>query len=358
MSMERVAITGSSGFYGKAVIEALRRSRPQVEILGLDVVQPTESAPDRFERCDVLSPDVERLLQEFRPDTVVHLAFIVNPIRDESRMHAVNVDGTQNVLTAATNVGAVRVLVSSSATAYGAWDDNPVPMTEDHPLRARAEYRYADDKVHVERMLKEFADEHPEIAVSWTRPCMIYGPGLTNYLTEFIVKGPLIALPGSNNTPLQFIHLEDVADASVAILTANARGAFNLAPSDWFTLRDLGRWSGRRCLPVPMQACLLFTKIWWGLRLPFFNFPSGLWYFIRYPWVVAPQRLEREIGFRCRRSSRDVITQLLKDSGKLVADLESALDLNDRRSTEMASQVSGPKMMSRCSDSEAKSNRE
>jgi UDP-glucose 4-epimerase len=318
MEIDKVAITGCSGFYGRAVIAALRRRCSGVEIHGLDVVPPQDHPPDHFVCCDVLSQEFTQHIAAFRPDTVIHLAFIVNPIRDEERMHTVNVRGTEAVLQATAAAEAQRLLVASSATAYGAWPDNPVPMTEDQPLRPRAEYRYADDKVKVERLLETFAEQHSGIAVSWTRPCMIYGPGLSNYLTEFILNGPLIALPGGNDTQLQFIHVDDVADGSVSILQADARGAFNLAPDDWFTLRDLAQWSGRRCVGVPLAFCLLFTKIWWALRLPWFSFPSGLWYFIRYPWVVSPARMERELNFRCRMSSREVVTQLLQDAGKCV----------------------------------------
>lgn len=315
--LARIAVTGCSGFYGQAVIAALRRDCPEASILGFDLREAGTSPPDEFVCCDVLSEELGARLQEFRPDTIIHLAFVVNPIRDEARMHAVNVQGTQNVLQAAAAIRPARLLVSSSATAYGAWPDNPVPMGEDQPLRARPQYRYADDKARVELLLQQFADACPDIAVSWTRPCMIYGPGLSNYLTQFILRGPLIVLPGGHNTAMQFVHLDDVADATLAILRSGARGPFNLAPADWFTLRDLAEWSGRRCVPVPLSGCLAFTTVWWALRLPVFRFPAGLWYFIRYPWVVSPQRLQDELGFACRLSSRDVIRQLLQDAGRL-----------------------------------------
>ncbi|MCA9061301.1 MAG: NAD-dependent epimerase/dehydratase family protein [Planctomycetaceae bacterium] len=313
----RIVVTGSSGFYGRAVIDAIRKWWPEATVRGLDVVPAPASPPDEFLQCDVTSPDVVSQITEFQPDTVIHLAFVVNPIRDDSRMHEINVGGTRNVMKAVAECQPQRFLVSSSATAYGGWPDNQVPASEDHPLRARKEYRYANDKVLVEELLAEFRDQQPEIAVSWTRPCMIYGPGLSNYLTNFIIQGPLIALPGGNNTEMQFVHLEDVANATLTILQANARGPFNVAPPDWFTLRDLAQWSGRWCVSIPFGACLTFTSVWWALRLPLFNFPSGLWYFIRYPWVVAPDRLTKELNYTFERSSRDVIRLLLADSGRL-----------------------------------------
>ncbi len=319
MTLQRILITGSSGFYGRAVVSGIRKEWPNAEIFGLDMVAPKTDAPDRFQQCDITDSGLREHVVLFRPDTILHLAFVVNPMRDEKRMHEINVGGTGNLLAAAAEAGPSRLLISSSATAYGAWPDNPVPMSEDHPLRTRSEYRYADDKFQVEMLLAEFTELHPQIAVSWTRPCMIYGPGMTNFMTTLFTVPPVLTLPGGSNPQMQFVHLDDVADATLAILKADARGPFNVAPPDWFTMRDLARLSGRFAIPVPFGVCRALTACWWALRLPIFHFPSPLWYFIRYPWVVSPERLMTEVGFQFRHSSTDVIRLLLKDAGKLNA---------------------------------------
>ena len=166
-------------------------------------------------------------------------------------------------------------------------------------------------------MLLEFAASHPEIMVSWTRPCMIYGPGMTNFMTALFTVPPVVPLPGGDNPLVQFVHLDDVAEASLAILKANATGPFNVAPVDWFTIKDLARMRGRITIPIPFSVCWALTTCWWALRLPIFRFPASLWYFIRYPWIVAPDRLTKELGYEFRYSSRDVIRLLLKDAGQL-----------------------------------------
>ena len=319
--MERIAVTGSSGHCGRAIVAAIRRNWPASQILGLDIVPSKDSHPDVFAACDITGPEVEQHLRKFQPTAIMHLAFVVNPMRNKTRMRQINVEGTRRILNCASSLPVSRVLIGSSATAYGAWSDNPVPLSETVPLRARREFQYAEEKVEMERLAAEFQQRHPEIAVTTTRPCMIYGPGLSNYLTQFILGGPLIVLPGGNNTPLQFVHLDDVAEATCTILNSGQRGAFNIAPSDWFTLTELAALSGRVSVSAPMALCLAFTTYWWKLRLPVFQFPAGLWYFIRYPWVVSPGRLTSELSFQFRYSSRDVIRQLLHDAGRLKAPL-------------------------------------
>lgn len=317
MNPQRILVTGSSGFYGRALIGAIRKEWPAAKILGLDVVAPMTDAPDTFELCDITSPKLREHVVSFQPDTILHLAFVVNPMRDENRMHQINVEGCRNLLSAASAVKPARVFVASSATAYGAWPDNPVPMSEEQPLRARTDYRYASDKVQVENLLSEFSAAHPTITVSWTRPCIIYGPGMSNFMTPLFTVPPILTLPGGDNPQMQFVHLDDVANATIAILCGDARGPFNVAPPDWVTMKDLAKMSGRLAVPVPFALCRAVTACWWALRLPIFLFPAPLWNFIRYPWVVSPERLTSQLGFQFRYSSEDVIRMLLKDAGKL-----------------------------------------
>lgn len=310
--MKRIAITGSSGYYGSKLIQQLRTEHPEAVILGCDVIPPRAGAPDEFEALDVRNPELIARLRAFQPDTIIHLAFIVNPIHNDRLMHDVNINGTRNVLEAVREIQPERFLIASSATAYGAWPDNPVPMPEDWQMRVRPNYRYAIDKREVERMLAEFAAAHPQIAVSWVRPAVIYGPGVDNYLSKFMLGLPIMVLPDGRDLPMQFVHEDDVARATCHILRHNARGPFNVGPPDWVTMTQIARERGKITIKVPFWMIVPVTITWWGLRLPVFEFPPGLLWFLRYPWVVAPQRLQQELGFEFRYSSLDTLRELLK----------------------------------------------
>ncbi len=317
MIPQRILVTGSSGYYGRALVRAMKSEWPGAEIVGLDVVEPKSDAPHRFEKCDITGPDIGRHVESFKPDLVLHLAFVVNPMRDEARMEQINVGGTQNLLAALEKNPPRQLLIASSATAYGAWPDNPIPMTEQQPLRSRTDFRYAADKVKVEEIIAAFAAKHPQMIVCQTRPCIIYGPGMSNFMIPLFTVPPILSLPGGDNSTIQFVHLDDVVRATMVILKFESRGAFNVAPPDWQTIRELGRLSGRLVLPIPYAALRALTTVWWALRLPIFLFPATLWPFIRFPWVIAPDRLTKELGFAFQHSSLDVLKQLLKDAGKL-----------------------------------------
>ena len=310
--MQRIAITGSSGYYGRIMIRELRERHPDVRILGTDLADPSADAPDVFHRLDIRSEQLHGTLAEFAPDTILHLAFIVNPIRDNGLMREVNIGGTRNMLECVRAIRPQRFLLASSATAYGAWPDNPLPINESWHIRGRPEYAYSRDKAQIEGLLSEFALELPDVAVSWTRPGIIYGAGASNYLSEFFLKGPVIILPGGSDTPVQFVHEHDVASATCTILENDGRGPFNIGPPDWITLREVAELSGRRALKAPFWSCLAFTNLWWALRIPLFRFPSGLWYFMRHPWVIGPERLTNELGFRFQYNTRQTVLALLE----------------------------------------------
>src|SRR4029079_5697662 len=99
-----------------------------------------------------------------------HLAFILNPVHDEGLMYDVDVNGTHNVLEAAAEAGIGQVVVTTSGVAYGAFPDNPDPITEDHPVRGVARFSYARDKTEPEPIGHLWALHHPARTRRMARP--------------------------------------------------------------------------------------------------------------------------------------------------------------------------------------------
>jgi UDP-glucose 4-epimerase len=294
--MKRLAITGSSGYLGTRFVEYVRQRRGEVEILGLD---------------DILSPGLGEALRDFQPDTVVHAAFVLAPIRDREKMRRINVEGSRAVLAAAATCGAERVMLVSSATAYGAWPDNPVPIEESWRLRP-ARFQYAADKVAIEGLAEEFAGRHPAIALSCVRPAIIGGAGMDNYLYRLIFGRSTLVLLDGYDTPLQFVHEEDVAAAMLAILSANARGAFNIGPPDWSPISEIAADTRRSTVRLPFWLVRMMQGLGWAARLPGYEFPAEFLHFARYPWAVAPRRLQQELGYEFRYTSRETLREIIR----------------------------------------------
>ncbi|WP_437201539.1 NAD-dependent epimerase/dehydratase family protein [Planctomicrobium sp. SH664] len=330
--IRRIAITGSSGYCGRGLIHLLREVAPDIEILGLDLAPAASETPDQFRALDSRDSGMLGAMREFAPDTVVHMAFVMNLIHDDRKMHDINVNGTRNVLAAVAAIQPARFLCYSSMTAFGAWPDNPVPMDESWPLRARSDFRYAADKTELEADLAKFRDDHPEIQVSWVRPAVVLGKQVSNYLSRYILDSKLIALPDGYDCPLQFVHEDDVARATWEILSRNGAGPFNVGPPDWITWGEVGR---RRKVPVvriPLWLIRGMATIWWTLRVPpllsCMACPPGLMNFIRYPWVGRASRLEQEFGFEFRHSSSETFQEALEASLKPSPSITTPINKN------------------------------
>lgn len=308
---QRIAITGSGGLYGQAVIREIRRAWPTARVLGIDFRPAAGEAVDAFWQGDVCDTRLGAVLRDERPDAVVHLAYAVHPGRDRARLRAVNVEGTRTVLAAAAACGATRVLVASSATVYGPWPDNPAVCDEATAIRPLRGYYYSADKGVVEHLVAGFAAANPGTVVSWTRPAIVVGRGVRNFLADYFLGVPFLCLPDGRDTPLQFVHRDDLARATLAILGASARGPFNVAPDDALTHREVARALGVPAVPMPFVVMAAVGRLWWTLRLPWLATPPGLVGYVRHPWVVTSKRLQDELGFSFAYSSAAAFAELV-----------------------------------------------
>src|SRR3954453_10483840 len=237
----RYVITGGSGYIGSRLVDHLSKREDTEQVVICDVQPPVASGP----KVGVQSLDVRdagacrAVLERVRPDALVHLAFILNPSHDEHFMYDVDVNGTQNVLEAASGAGTEHVLVTTSAVAYGAFPDNPVPITEEHPVRGVADFSYARDKTESDRLCQLWDLRHPERTLTIVRPCIVFGPNVDNYLVRIWTKAP--SQPGVGNLldqRVQFVHEDDVVDGIIRLLEGKHRGAFNVAGDGEMTFRE------------------------------------------------------------------------------------------------------------------------
>jgi len=176
MPSRSVAVTGVAGFLGQRVLPLLEADPGIDRIVGLDVREPPRRSPHLdLHRVDIAGHDLKPLLEGV--DVLVHLAAIVDPIDDEALMARVNVEGTRRVLDAAAAVGVRKIIRLSTTAAYGAWTTNPLPLTEDAPLRPNPGYSAAVHAAEVERLLAEWQHDHPAVTITTLRAAPVLGAG-------------------------------------------------------------------------------------------------------------------------------------------------------------------------------------
>lgn len=315
----RYVVTGGSGYIGSRLVERLSASAETERITICDVRPPRVFRPKtRYEQLDVRDIGrVHQLLASERPEALVHLAFVLNPIHDERAMYEVDVNGTSNVLEAAAEADVRQVLVISSATAYGAFPDNPVPLTEEHPVRGVSSFEYARDKAESDRICQLWANQYPDRTMTIVRPTVVFGPSVDNFILRLLTAQPFVANLGGEPPRMQLVHEDDLVDALTGLLAGGHRGAFNVAADGTMTLRECAEAIGRPFVRVPRRAYWALAALLWRLRIS--EAPPGYLHFVVNPWVVSNEKLKRTLGWEPRHTTRETFDLTLRARG-LVAD--------------------------------------
>ncbi|HEX3563403.1 MAG TPA: NAD-dependent epimerase/dehydratase family protein [Solirubrobacterales bacterium] len=313
----RYLITGGSGYIGSRLVEILAPRQETERIVNVDVrppARPNDAA--EFVRGDVRdSRALRELLEREEIDALVHLAFILNPIRDEGRMYDIDVNGTDAVLRAASAAGTEQVLVTSSATAYGAFPDNPKPIAEDWPVRGQPDFSYARHKADADRLCQLWAASHPERTMTIVRPSIVFGPNVDNYISRTWQRSSFMPIPDGVDEEFQLIHEDDVVSALIGLLDARAGGAFNFAADGTMTWGESAEMIGLRTREMSMKTVRRLYAAAWALHAPRVESPPGNLNFIRYPWVVSNEKLKATIDWEPTADTREVFVETMYAKG-------------------------------------------
>jgi nucleoside-diphosphate-sugar epimerase len=305
MGVHSVAVTGAAGLVGRHLLPVLA-AHPDVErVLGLDVREPERRPRSvEFARVDIAGTELKPLLEGI--DVVVHLAGVVDPVPDVALMARVNVEGTRHVLDAAASVGARRVVRISSATVYGAWPNNPMPLTEDAALRPNPDFSPAVQGAEVERLLAEWRGSHPEVTVTTLRSAPVVGPGAERLPARILLGRPPLRVRGAD-APVQVVHVDDLASALALVATHDLPGVFNVAADGWLDADAARELIPRPAAPaLPAEVLERWLRRTWDLGIG--DVPAGVVPYLAHPWVIDNARL-RAAGWTPTHTNADAIAE-------------------------------------------------
>lgn len=277
----RVVVVGATGNIGTALLRRLNTAEG-VDIVGVARREPSPVAPYanvEWATIDISRPDAAPALAEVfaGADAVVHLAWALQPNRDEATMKATNVDGTSRVLTAVAAAAVPHLVVSSSVGTYS-FGPKTERVDESWPTGGIATSQYSRQKVANERALDHFEALHPGVTVTRVRPGLVFqAPAGAEQRRLFI--GRLLpvevlrwwrppVLPFPSLGVFQAVHADDLADAFWRILDRRAAGAFNIAAEPVLHPAALARVLGARAwIPFRARTARWLVEITWRLRL-------------------------------------------------------------------------------------------
>jgi nucleoside-diphosphate-sugar epimerase len=314
----RVVIVGATGNVGTSLLESLADEPRVQQLVAVARRRPSRSLP----RADFMAADISRseLAPIFRgADAVVHLAWLIQPGRNEAITHRVNVEGSGRLFRAVVEARVPLLVYASSVGAYSPGPKNAA-VDESWPTEGVPSSFYSRHKAAVERLLDRLERENRQLRVVRMRPALIFKRSAASEIRRLFagpfLPGALLApalipiVPDVKRLRFQAVHSLDVGDAyRRALIQEDARGAYNLAADPPIGPHELGELLSARPVRLPRALLRGAAALTYTLRLQPSE-PGWVDMGLSVP-LMDSSRARTELGWEPRRSSIDALRELL-----------------------------------------------
>ena len=291
--MEKILITGSTGFIGSHITEFFCEKDLNIKCLvrKSSDTKHLRKLPVEIHFGDItIYNEILEALDEV--NTVIHVAGLSNDWSKYCDFYKTNVMGTLNVLKAAHEACVNQIIITGSISSYGEENSKTI-KDEDSPYNSH--YPYLFDKIFPCRMnyyrdtkalstqeAVKFAIEKG-LNLTILEPVWVYGErefntGFYDYLKT--VRSGLPALPGSSSNKFHVIYAKDLALAYFQTFKRKPKGIQRII-------------IGNRC-PEKMENILSHFCNQINLRKPY-NIPK---------WIIYPLAFLAELLYTCIGSSK------------------------------------------------------
>ena len=314
----RVVVVGATGNVGTSLLYGLSEDDTISSVLGVARRVPDLDLPKVTWTSAHIARD--ELASLFRgADAVVHLAWLIQPSRDERAMYDTNVTGSRRVFEA---VAEARVPSLVYASSVGAYSPGPKDRAVDEswPTGGIQSSFYSRHKAATERLLDSFEGDHPEVRVVRLRPGLIFkgeaGSGVRRLFLGPLFPNPLLrvplvpAVPSLPGLVFQAVHSLDVGEAYRLAVVGDARGPFNIAADPVLDADQLSRALAAPKLRLSPGFVRSACKATWRLRLQ--PTPPGWVDMALQAPVMATERARAELGWAPKRTSVEALLELME----------------------------------------------
>lgn len=214
--MEKILVTGATGFIGKNITLMLANSGYKVHALyrslskTSDLIHPNISL---FEGNILHIPGLEKAMESCTG--IFHLAAFAKAwSKDSDQFYKINYTGTVNVLEAAVKYNVKKIVFTSTAGVIGPSDSKILDETSKRETAFFFEYERT--KWLAEEKISEYVKNGLNVVI--VNPTRVYGPGLlsdSNGLTKMIqmyCKGKWPLIPGNGRTLANYVYINDVVN--------------------------------------------------------------------------------------------------------------------------------------------------
>jgi nucleoside-diphosphate-sugar epimerase len=231
--MNRVLITGGSGYFGSVLVRRLLEQGVNVAVFDI------EDAHDRpedvaFIRGDIRDPHAIRTACHGM-DHVYHCVAMVPLAKSARKFWSVNQEGTRNILQACLESEVRKVVHISSSAVFGIPEKNPV----DDTVKPRPQEDYGKAKLAAEDLCHEYAGKGLDVTIVRPRTIMGHGRlGIMQIIFEWIRQCRNVPVLGKGDNLYQFVHADDLASACIKAAKRKGPAVYNIGAQDFCTMRE------------------------------------------------------------------------------------------------------------------------
>ena len=290
--MDRVMITGATGFVGSHITRAFCENLVEVGCLirNTSSLANLEGLPVEFRTADIRNTgDLTRAFSGY--NWVIHNAAKVSDWGDYEEFYQTTVTGTINVLTACVQAGIKNILMTGSNSVYGE-EGSSIIKDEDSPYKSHYKYfgdscfpcklnYYRDTKALAKKEALAYAARH-DLNLTILEPVWVYGErelntGFYEYLKT--AKAGIPFVPGSKHNKFHVIYAGDLARAYFLAYTKQLAGQ-NCILIGNEQAESMDRIYGLFCLEAGVKKPRNLPKA--------LTYPVGLFMELFYTLVNAP----------------------------------------------------------------------
>lgn len=239
--MKRVLVTGASGFIGKHTTAFLEAAGYEVHAVST-AASPAqlETATFKWHQADLLDPaKVAAVVRTVKPSHLLHLAWYAVPGKFWAAPENLQwVNASLSLMQAFHGEGGRRVVMAGTCAEY---DWSYAQCSEaSTPCQPATLYGVAK---HATRLLLEAWARQTGMSSAWGRIFFLYGPDeyparlVPSVISSLVDGKPARCTHGEQSR--DFMYVEDVAAAFVALLDSDVEGNVNIASGHPALLKDI-----------------------------------------------------------------------------------------------------------------------